>query len=240
MVFASPSPSGRSLVDHLRQHPPANHRLVMWGVDPDLRTLGWARIQTAFTKPSTAPAAIEHLWLGVWAPPTTHKDDIDQTNAMIGSFKRRSSGVQEQTPWWEGHERSGIPQFVTAEAQRVYPDRNERPGTVVAKANDLLRLAQISGAFQGMFADADYARCRSFKPDVWKHNAKKEAMHTAVIQRVGEGPVHVWMGTDVTTYGSLSEVHKKLTKAAGRLDVFDALCLAYFGIDEIMCGRWVI
>ena len=101
---------------------------------------------------------------------------------MIGSLNRGDA------PWQEEVGVNGHNPYVAAEAQRIYPNRNEKPATVVAKANDLLRLAQISGAFQARFASADFARARSFKPDYWKHNAKKEAMHARAIERIEAEP----------------------------------------------------
>jgi hypothetical protein len=208
----------------------------MWAVDPDLWTLGWARIEASFTRPSTAPATIEGVWLGVWSPEGKGAGDIEQVNAMIGSLANPMAPWAHITP--DCH--------VAAEAQRIYPNRNAKPPEVVAKANDLLRLAQISGAFQGMFAVDGYARTRAFKPDYWKHNAKKEAMHAAAIKRVderpdpGKAPIHLWEGTQVSVCTTLAAVYKGMTKAAGRLDAFDAVCLGLFGIDEIMYGRWAV
>jgi hypothetical protein len=211
----------------------------MWGVDPDLWTLGWARVEASFTRPSTAPATIEQVWLGVWSPEGKGVGDIEQANAMIGSLANpKAPWARDEAPRNRDH--------VAAEAQRIYPNRNAKPTEVVAKANDLLRLAQISGAFQGMFAADGYARTRSFKPDYWKHNAKKEAMHAVAIKRVderpdpGKAPIHLWTGTDVTVATSLQTIYKGMTKAAGRLDAFDAVCLALFAVDEIMYGRWAV
>lgn len=209
----------------------------MYGVDPDLWTLGWARIEADFTRPSTAPPALKRVWVGVWTPEGKGKGDIDQANNMIASLNRH------EAPWDRDKVLDRV--YVAAEAQRVYPPRNEAPATVVAKANDLLRLAQISGAFQARFANPTYDTARSFKPDYWKHNAKKEAMHAAAIQRVDEHrtPVILWQGTESKGIpnpgGTLAQVYKALTKAAGRLDALDAVCLALFGIDELACGRWV-
>jgi hypothetical protein len=211
----------------------------MWAVDPDLWTLGWARIEASFTRPSTAPATIERVWLGVWSPQSKGAGDIEQANTMIGSLANPEAPWARNAPYRHDH--------VAAEAQRIYPKRDEKPTAVVAKANDLLRLAQISGAFQGMFAAEGFARTRSFKPDYWKHNAKKEAMHAAAIKRIDDGawggvscPIDLWAGTEPAAQTTLAAVYKGMTKAAGRLDAFDAVCLALFAVDEIMYGRWAV
>jgi hypothetical protein len=53
--------------------------------------------------------------------------------------------------------------------------------------------------------------------------------------------VTLWQGAEPQDprIGTLAAAYKHLTKAAGRLDAFDGVCLALFGIDELAHGRWV-
>lgn len=203
----------------------------MWGVDPDLRLLGWSRVQVSFTKPATAPVTIEQVWLGLWAPPVSHRNDIDQANAMIGSL------ANPVAPWLQPE--GGVAEYAVAEAQRIYPKRNEAPATVVAKANDLLRLAQISGAFQSHLAHAGEPRARSYLPHVWKGQADKDAMHKRVLKQLELTPVVLWHNLETQAHYTIGAAMAGLAKAK-RMDALDALCLAQYGIDEIVHGRWQV
>lgn len=217
-----------SLVDSLRQNPPVNHRAVVWGVDPDLRTLGWARLQVAYTIPSTAAVGLEQLDFGIWAAGSKQMSDIDQANAMIASL------ASPDAPWQAYPSPQGG-QWVVAEAQRVYPNPNDDRPKVIAKANDLLRLAQISGAFQGTL-HTPVDRTRSYLPHVWKGQAKKETMAAHAITRLHQQTCTVMLWERGLAKHIPAMDMLQLAKSFG--DALDAVCMAIFGADEISSGRW--
>lgn len=78
--------------------------------------------------------------------------------------------------------------LVAVEAQQVYPDPNETKEETVAKANDLMRLAQITGCIQGLAHTLNVNQVVAYLPAAWKGQKKKHVQHAEFFQQLGKVP----------------------------------------------------
>jgi hypothetical protein len=84
------------------------------------------------------------------------------------------------------------PAGVIIEGQQLYPDRFLSSRELVAKGNDLIALATISGAALTHWAQLPVAKARILLPAEWKGQREKDAMHRHLMRILGgveiEGP----------------------------------------------------
>lgn len=216
-----------SLVDAIRSEPPTEHTVQVWGFDPDLDTVGWACIDARYTVPTTGRCVIDSVSLGLirHAAPKG-STSIQKVNGMVQTLSEwLSHCLAMLTPC--DLERT----HAYVEAQQVYANPNDTRQKVTAQANDLLRLAQLTGAIQAL-AHRHARHVSSILPAEWKHQAKKEAMHAAAIKRVGSMPADIYhkQGSTCTQLQGIDGLPKIMGHA------MDALCLALVGLDRIAAG----
>ena len=147
--------------------------------------------------------------------------------------------VEAVTDFWPPNQIT--PQAVFVESQRVYPTPDEEPQTRVAKANDLLRLAQVTGAVQA-WAQLSYNHRKSVDPKViieavapatWKGQQRKEHTVAEVMKRIPLVPIHV----DYPLRGELVSADIQgqdlygLPASMGH--ALDALGIALWGLDYL-------
>lgn len=220
-----------SLVDIIRANPPTEHTVRVWGFDPDLDTVGWAYIEGAYTVPTTGAARLLQVRLGLIKAEGKGGTALAKAGRMIKALQYAFEPKYSDTTGYKGVVDIGRADHVFIEGQQVYGDPNEPRQVLVAKANDLLRLAQISGSLQAL-AWASTGNIEVLLPSDWKHQAKKEAMHAAAVRRVGHAPVgthrHQYHEPE-TTCGI-----EGLPKIMGH--AMDALCLAFVGMDRLIAG----
>ena len=220
-----------SLVDTIRAKPPVGHRISVWGFDPDLDTVGWAHVSGEYTTPTTGPVKLTYVSMGLIKAEGKGGTALAKAGRMIAALQHAFNPVYSgATSTWNALE-IGRGDHVFIEGQQVYAKEEEPRRVVVAKANDLLRLAQISGSLQA-FAWATTANSEVLLPSDWKHQAKKEAMHAAVTTRIGRMPVDVRRDQHVMI--NQTQGIATLPKVMGH--ALDALCLAFVGMDRLIAA----
>lgn len=216
-----------SLVDAIRSEPPTEHTVQVWGFDPDLDTVGWACIDARYTVPPTGCPELGTVYIGLIRHDAMKRaTSIQKVNGMAETlatyantiFCRFRPSYMEDT-------------HVYVEAQQVYANPDDSRQKVVAQSNDLLRLAQLTGAIQAL-AHGHARHVSSILPAEWKHQAKKEAMHAAAIKRVGTRASYVY--PNQREAAPLRPGIGDLPKIMGH--AMDALCLALVGLDRIAAG----
>ncbi len=167
-----------SFIDRQRANPPVHHRVSVHGFDPDEDTVGWASIHTVIPPhPEVRPIISMSLIRAV----RKCRNDVEQVEEMIERLSLHRSYID------------GCP-YVFVEAQQVYPTPDESPRERVAKANDLLRLAQVTGAVQAI-AHAQNARLvRAVLPATWKGQRQKEVTVAELCERYATNCVTVIRG----------------------------------------------
>jgi hypothetical protein len=206
-----------SFVDKMRRTPTTTRPLTVHGFDPDGDTTGWARISATIEKPAAGPPRVAEVHLGLIEPPSGRHRDLEQAEAMVRAVFEHQCVID------------GVDPHVFVEAQRVYPEEDEEPQTRIAKANDLLRLAQVTGAVQAL-AHAQSAFVRAVLPQTWKGNQRKEHTIASCQQRLtGIKILLMRRGKPPEQVDAL-----RLDKLPGRLGhALDALGIAFYGLDWI-------
>jgi hypothetical protein len=218
---------GESLIAQLRATPPVTQSFWLLGVDPDADTTGWAFVHASVSTHS--PPVVFRAFLGLIIPEKRGLADLQQAQAM----------VEAVTDFWPPNQVD--PRAVFVESQRVYPTPDEEPQTRVAKANDLLRLAQVTGAVQA-WAQLSYNHRKSVNPKViieavapatWKGQQRKEHTEAELVKRLDSVPVHasyVHRGqpTELDLYG-----HDLGNLPASCGHAIDALGIALWGLDYL-------
>lgn len=209
---------GDSLIDRMRAAPRTTRTLRILGVDPDADTTGWAYIDAVLD--SHAGLTIRRVYLGLIVPDQRGLADLEQAQVMIEAV------VAFTLP--------GFPALdgVFVESQRIYPTPDEDPRTRVAKANDLLRLAQVTGAVQAWaMCHAHQPYVRAVPPADWKGQQRKEHTLAQLQKRLDSVPVlaaYPWRGkpTELELYG-----HDLNNLPASCGHAIDALGIAVWGAN---------
>jgi hypothetical protein len=200
---------GKSYLAKLRTDPqlasPPTKQARIYAFDPDLRHCGWAVLDVKITGRRVQPVT----WNAGLLVATGYKS-LQQVDQMV---KVISAWQPTRVNFFQGNfSVQGI-----VEAQEIYRGSP-------ADANDLLRLAQVSGALQCRLWELQIGNI-SVLPKVWKGNKGKEGMH----ERLG-----TWLDTCEVKRGLDS-----LTFAFGANaeHALDAVCLAKWLAYEIAEGR---
>jgi Holliday junction resolvasome RuvABC endonuclease subunit len=189
------SESAMSFLDQLRENPETWVSSMYGGFDPDLHTAGVATIRVE--KSSHGRKRICRARLDVLRVPKKLK-------AM-----KAAMSMQETI------------HVALVEGQQLYPDEKATRQSLVAKGNDLIALAHVSGT-----AAAAFMRSRADTvtklPFEWKRNKKKEGMHGRAIKLLQDEKVLVYLGG---SYEDPRVPDDTFVKSVGS-HAMDALCMA--------------
>ncbi len=214
-----------SLVDKLRKDPPRDVVIHVFALDPGLDLVGWAHLMAIGTAPLVSPLAFTNVTMGLLRC-AGHKGikPMEQVQQTIEGIERALGSYISSS------------EVVAVEGQQLYYKDEETREEVVAKGNDLLRLAQVTGAVQALAVGHRRPHVLSYLPAAWKQQRRKLPMHLEYAAMLGEQPVTV---VDCTPKPGLSPV----TSVLPRLDVealpkmmhhgLDALCLAMTAADHL-------
>jgi hypothetical protein len=159
--------AGTNFVDKLRTGKvvtPHTRKIYIAAFDPDLDTTGFA----------TVYGTVE---MGKYHHESHTLAEIKYTNKRAYSSAKRTWLMAEQISRFTFEAKAGAQNYVVIEAQEVYKNGK-------ADANDLLRLAQITGQLQGRFALRSGCDLEIVLPKVWKQNKQKEGMHFRAIDEL--------------------------------------------------------
>lgn len=211
-----------SLIDRFRQTPSIERQIVVFGGDPDMDTTGWAVVNATITTPALTQPRVTSAAIGLILPARGHLRELEQADEMIKAIALFAFPATLSSTLTAA--------FV--EAQQVYPDPDEDPRTRVAKANDLLRCAQVTGALQAWAVARGMTVVRSVLPSGWKGQTKKDVTLAQMQGRLIEAPIHIaaeLRGKLIApiTGSQLHTLPQKLNHA------IDALGIAVYGLDVL-------
>lgn len=208
-----------SFVDRLRSTATTSREICVHGFDPDGDTTGWARLQSTLETPARGPARVTGVMIGIVEPSSGRRRDLDQAEAMVRAVYDHRSRLGG----------CALPTHVFVEAQQVYPTPDEDPRKRVAKANDLLRLAQVTGAVQAIAHAEGACFVRALLPATWKGQQQKDVTIATCMQRLQGVPIQlIRRGTEPPEQVDAL----RLDKLPGKLGhALDALGIALYGLD---------
>lgn len=215
-----------SLVDKLRSGSEAWSTVQVHGFDPDLRTCGH----------STLLAHYRTDVLGIFKIAAAVIGRIDALNKKATGINMSSSMVDAIF----SYQLAGTAfSYSFIESQQVYPDDEMDRGEMVAKANDLLRLSHVAGAYHYKALTMGHV-CQVLLPAEWKGNRPKPAMHTAVVSDIrahqatpGGNPFKVRDNGSLVSFDMTEDWWTEHKNS----HTMDALCLAYKGLLRIVRGE---
>jgi hypothetical protein len=180
-------------------------------------TTGWALLRAEITTPAVSKPMITNATIGLIIPQTRGLHDLEQADEMIRAVTAFQS----------------VGKFTAAfiEAQQVYPTPDQDPRERVAKANDLLRCAQVTGALQAWAIAQGATIVRSILPATWKGQTKKEVTLASMQERLSLVPVEV--RAPIRGHGEEQHIlgHQLPTLPAKLNHAIDALGIAVYGLD---------
>ncbi len=162
-----------SLLDRLRTSPTTTHRVRFIGIDPDLHDTGWAAVLAEWTTPRTAATKYTDLTGGLLSVKASLRG-LDAANASSKAVARLL---------WQDAFLDNIPTVIVAEGQQVYPKIDVDRAEIIGKANDLLMLAQVTGAALGA-AEVRGLLASAVLPRTWKGQKDKEIHQDKILIQV--------------------------------------------------------
>lgn len=184
---------GTSYIDKLRSGSVVKSKvrsLYIAAFDPDLNTTGVATIRGTISN-------------GTYTHEAHTLEEIKYTDKSSYSSAKRTWMMAEAISRYALATHHGYQGYLVIEAQEVYRDGK-------ADANDLLRLAQITGQLQMKFATRPGCEPETVLPKIWKQNKKKEGMHIRALEQI------------------------KVTGEGHSTHTLDALCLALWKMQTLM------
>lgn len=223
-----------SFLDTIRKSPPVTETICSIGFDPDLHTAGIGIILATLSKPAVAPPVFHQAW-AIIVEGVSEKEklqDVQFADSMVSEVVQAFEflpmlGIEAQKV------------ITTIEGQRVYPRPTDTLPKVIGMGNDLIRLAQISGAVQSLTRRPPFDGSRVYLPEEWKGQAPKPTMHADLAARLGPIPAALIIlkpGGKVTERALKASDFVTLPKAMGH--ALDGVCLAEFGLDRYHDDRW--
>jgi len=224
----------KSFLEAMRTAVGPRETICSIGFDPDLHTSGIGILIGSLTRPPVAEPTFVEVWAIMIYGREGSLQDVQFADSMVTEVLAFFDGLPNM---------SLAPSekvITTVEGQRIYPKPNDTRQALVGKANDLMRLGQVSGAVQGRTRSAPYDGSRVYLPEEWKGQAPKATMHQDTAKRLGDIParlIGVKPGGKVTVDRSLRAMDLgNVPKAFGH--ALDAVCLAEFGLDRYHDDRW--
>lgn len=212
-----PPPPPRSFAAELAKTPIQHVSRWFVGIDPDGHNTGVAWVHAEWTLPMTGPVKILEAFATLVSIPArlSGLEAVDAMTDVLGNHLNIIAMTRI------------MPQVtLVAEAQRVYPREEMTRSEVIAKANDLLRLAQITGAALA-FANRLNWSYTSELPADWKQQKKKAAHHTHIRARLASVPV------------TMGEKFNLVTMPAKYGHAMDALGLGLWAAERAAAGTLV-
>jgi hypothetical protein len=213
-----------SLVEKMRSGSETWETVQVHGFDPDIQTCGHATLLAHYRTDIRGIFKISAAVLG----------RIDAANKKLTGVNMASAMVDAI----QGYSLVGTAySFSFIESQQVYPDPNMDRGEMVAKANDLLRLAHVAGAYHIKALNVGHV-CQVLLPAEWKGNRPKPAMHATVVddirahQAVEGNPFKVREKGSLVSFAMTDEWREEKKN----FHTMDALCLAYKGLLRVVQG----
>ncbi len=223
-----------SMIDRLRSTKPTITDEVVLGFDPDLDTTGWALIVASIHRPATGFPPIQEIHLGLIesGPAAKGLIDLEKTEVMVWAtslwppHNMPVSAVATKNVHNPSHGLARHHCFV--EAQRIYPNKDETQKERVGKGNDLIHLAQVTGALQALGHRLGYG-VKAVLPQTWKGQQKKESTVAWLQERLPEVPIHVHVAT-----GYMDVTAAQLDRLPGKMGhALDAAGIALYGLDYL-------
>lgn len=218
------------LIDKIRSTEERWAGMEIHGFDPDLDTCGHAII---FANVRTDVKGIFNI------------SQVVISRIVVENKKLK--GVEKASSMVEGIHRynlySAVHSYSFIESQQSYPDEDMPRSEMVAKANDLIRLSHVSGAYHARALSKGHI-CAVLLPSEWKGNRPKEAMHRDIF---GDIEAHAAQGVreKMFRYRSSSDgMIRPIESVPEFLSVkknshsLDALCLAFKGLVWVSRGEY--
>lgn len=219
-----------SLIDRLRSGTESWATAQIHGFDPDLSTCGHAIILVHYRTDVLGVFKIDSVIMSRIEVACDKLKGLPKACSMVDAIHK-----------YELYSTVIALSFV--ESQQVYPDPDMDRGEMVAKANDLLRLAHVSGAYHQKALDADHA-VYVMLPHEWKGNRPKEAMHADVVRDIKaqaspgiSNPFRLMkMQSDGTQTHERFNLTEEWRLKPSNFHTMDALCLAHKGLLRLVRG----
>lgn len=206
------------MIDRLRASPPVQKVVTVFGFDPDLDTTGWACLTGTIERPARGRAPVSTLHLGLIETKVSGTD-IQKAAGMIAALAR-----------WSAPNADAGPHGVFVEAQQVYPTKDEDMGKRIAKANDLLRLAQITGAVQALANRVSIETVTAVLPATWKGQQNKDSTLAWLQERLPGAVIHLHHSNKPNQTVDAAA----LDRLPGRMGhALDAAGIALYGLDYL-------
>ncbi len=208
----------KSMIDRLRSTPASRTVMTVFGFDPDLDTTGWSCVTGTVVVPPTGKTLVTSVHLGM-VETQIKGTDVQKAAAMIAALCQ-----------WHAPNSEAVPHGVFVEAQQVYPTKDEDMGKRIAKANDLLRLAQITGAVQALGSRVGIAHVHAVLPATWKGQQHKDSTVAMLQQRLPGAVItlhHSNKPNQVVDAAALDHLPARMGHA------LDAVGVALYGLDHL-------
>ena len=230
------------MIDRLRTTKPSVTNAVVLGFDPDLDTTGWCLIIASIHKPALGHPPIQEVHIGLIesGPAAKGLIDLEKTevmvwattmwppeNLMVGAYSMSARSAATQNV-----HKDSMGALAThhcfVEAQRIYPNKDETPKERVGKGNDLIHLAQVTGALQAAGHRLGYG-VQAVLPQTWKGQGSKGSTVALLQERFASVPIHVHVAT-----GYMDVTAAKLDRLPGKMGhALDAAGIALYGLDYL-------
>ncbi len=204
-----------SLLEKIRSGEPDTEAWV-FGFDPDINHAGYCGYKFRYSNVGKITPLEVHMGVVVPAPGTKRMAKaVSMSEAII-------SGMHMGLP-----QHNDCDLYALIEGQEIYHNAKDPLKTTVAKANDLMLLAYVSGAIvqrmQNFYREIDI---KLVKPKEWKGNAKKEAMHEDFLTHINKSQAIVCMD------------NKKWDQKPPNIHTLDACCMCLKSANKIAKGTW--
>lgn len=216
-----------SFVDRMRETPAAPPRIVrVVGFDPDIDVAGWA--QVSFMLVPNLPPKIGSVQLCMRSFQHHKCKGLARTVAAAKDLCEGGGG-----------DIFGNADYAIVESQQLWSDPNMDRAEMFAKADDLLRIAHISGVVHALGTVAGIKVVAAL-PQTWKGQRKKEVDRARSMKLLGASNVR----PSLFEYedGSMVEVKTVPFDLAGKPGkwehAMDGLGMALYGMELLGTNRW--
>ena len=200
-----------SLLDKVRSS--TDSEVWVFGFDPDINHSGYCAYHFKYNSVGMVTPLNVHM--GVVKP----KPGTKRMDKAVG-MSRAIYELPIQMPL-------RCPHYALIEGQEIYHDAKNPLKTTVAKANDLMLLAYVSGAMVYKIQSlALQTQIHLVKPKEWKGNAKKEAMHDKFLEKMDKSDAIILMDG------------KQWNRKPPNVHTLDACCMCQKSAEKIAKGIW--
>jgi hypothetical protein len=202
-----------SLLEKVRREGAVSKEAWVFGFDPDINNSGYCSYHFRYNPVGMIQALNVHM--GVLIP----KAGTKRMAKAVG-MSRAVYDLSIEIPM-------RCPLYALIEGQEIYHNDKDPLATTVAKANDLLLLAYVSGAIvHKLQTIALDTKINLVKPKEWKKNAKKPAMHADFLS-------HMEKSNAVVTMDG-----QQWDREPPNIHTLDACCMCLKSAEKIAKGVW--